>query len=258
MIDQGEASKTQEVVAQKRPRLLFHVSGIGETALEPMKKFGLVANRATLTPRLDIGTYYSAGDCLTFWYPERGEVDHGREARVETPTTELPEHMRGQMLDYISKMDIDDFFKNPQKRFVEQAKTYLPGERLRAVAKGRVFYLESIFPQESSRFISWYMKEGKEMTKEVREALDDMNIVFLDPTLNKAILADDIVRTYVEHNLSEVGDYKRDSKRSLEKKLKTLEEASFEDPVYERYRKMIISGIQRKLASLPTASSEEK
>lgn len=253
----AETPKTQETHQKKRPRLLFHVSGIGDPALESMRRFGLVANSPTLTPRLDIATYYSAGDFLTFWYPQRGEVDHGREESVQTPTQTLTEDMREEMLSEIAKMDIEDFFKNPQLRYVKEATTYLPGRRLGAVAKlGWSRNLEMILPEDSDRFISQYTKHGEEMTERVREELDRMEIKFLDPNLNKDILLNDIMRTYVEHNLSAMGNYARDSKRSLEIKLKTLEDGAFTDPVYERYRRMIISGIQRKLASMPATEGK--
>ncbi len=259
-VDQGEVVKSQETLGVKRPRLLFHVSAVGETAIESMKQFGLVAKGPTLTPRLDIATHYSGGDFLTFWYPARGEVDYGRSHETQTPSLPISDDMKEEMLQTIDKLDMDQFFKNAQERVVKAADSYLPGKRLGAVAKLRYSPppLQLIFPEDPEHFISVFNRREKDMAERVKKALEHMDIQFIDLSLNRDILADDIMRTYVEHNLSALGNYDSDNKASLEKKLRTLEEGNFENRVYERYRKMIISGIKRKLAPLLNNSSEIK
>lgn len=97
-VDQGDVVMPPEPGAFNRPRLLFHVAGTYKEGIGQMKQFGLLSHSPTLTPRVDIGTYYNGGEFLTFWYPQRGEVNHGREGSVQTPTAPVTPEIRADML----------------------------------------------------------------------------------------------------------------------------------------------------------------
>lgn len=253
-IDQGEATKPAENLARQRPYLLFHVSGLGSDAVEPMTKMGLLSKSPTLTPRLDIATYYSGGNLLTFWYPIRGEVNHLRSDSASTPTAPVTAEMKEAMLEDVAKLDIDPWTKEAYTRIIGESRTYLPASRLRAVAKISGVTpprLQMILPEDADDFISLYTEKGPELREKVRNEVNRMKIDFLDPNLTQETLAEDILRTYVEHNLLAMGEYPGGSKKILEKNLHILKKGSFEDPIYERYRKMLIERIQTRIEGIP-------
>ncbi len=85
-----------------------------------------------------------------------------------------------------------------------------------------------------------------------------MEVKYLDPELNEDILAQDIIKTYVEHNLSDLGDYHgypTDTREGLERVIGTLQGGIFDDPVWERYRGMLISRFQKRLVQLSESSN---
>lgn len=252
-IDQVDIPRPVDDLSRQRPHLLFHLSGFGEDAVEPMIKFGLLAKSPTLTPRLDIATHYASGDILTFWYPMNGEVTHLLTEDTSTPTRVVTNEMKQTILEDIEHLNMDQWTKTAYTKIIEGARTYLPGKRLRAVAKiplTQPSRLELLFPEDSDKFISLYTQNGPELREKVKAEIENMNIDFLDPTLTREILADDIVRTYVEHNLLTIGKYPGDNRQILEKNLQVLGNGSFEDPVYERYRTMLVARLQKRLQGI--------
>lgn len=153
---------------------------------------------------------------------------------------------------------MEKWHKDAFKRIIAQARTYLPGERLRAVARVNPgpggTHLEGIFPEDSDDFIRFYHENKDDLAGRVGSALDKMEIEFIDPELNKDILTQDIIKTYVEHNLSNLARYGNTTKKGLEGNIRILEEASFDDPVWERYRRMLVSRFQRRLQALSEPS----
>lgn len=263
-VDSGDLPRPPEQIKASPQRMLFHVATTHEEGIDHMKRHGLLASSPTLTPRVDIGTYYNSGDFLTFWYPERGEVDRGLKETTQTPTLPVTPEKKAIMLKDLEDSNIEEWQKTSFNSVIEQAKTYLPGERLRAVAQFSSINgnpIEWIFPEDSHSFVKYYHENKDDLPSRVREALDKMKVRFLDPTLNKDVLALDIVKTYVEHNLSNLGDYHGypvDTRADLERIIKTLQGGSFDDPVWERYRGMLISRFQKRVQSLPTVPDPGK
>ncbi|MBI4097715.1 MAG: hypothetical protein HY426_01630 [Candidatus Levybacteria bacterium] len=262
-VDQRDLPAPLETAKASSGRMLFHVAGTHEEGIDHMSKHGLLAgNGPTLTPRVDIGTWYNGGDFLTFWYPQRGEVNWGRERDVQTPTLPVTEEKRAEMLRELKGSEYEDWNKDAFRYVIERAKTYLPGERLRAVARSKTMGnpIEWLFPEESHRFIQFYNENKDSLPAKVKKALGKMEVKYLDQELNEDILAQDIIKTYVEHNLSNLGDYHgypNDTGAGLERVIGTLQGGSFDDPVWERYRKMLISRFQKRLAQLPDSPDTE-
>ena len=266
-VDQGDVPKTVENLANGHPRLLFHLSSVGGHAANTMTEFGLLAKSPTLTPRLDIAEYYSAGAerFLSFWYPRRKEVNRGRHARTVTPTLPVTDELRNALSANIDNTDLgqDNWEKPAYKRIIDEAKTYLPGQRLGAVARVSdrdIHHLMWILPDEEGHvqgqwnIISEYTQEKPQLVVQVREILEGIEVDFMDPSLSKDVLADDIVRTYFEHQLLNVGKGP-DNRRSLEYRIDLLNKAPFDEPIYERYRKMLLDQLQRRLSNLPDETS---
>lgn len=262
-LDKGDLPAPLEQAKASPQRMLFHVAGTYEEGIDQMRRHGLLANSPTLTPRVDIGTYYNGGEFLTFWYPERREVNRGREHSTQTPTLPVTLEMKAGMLTDLEDSGIEEWHRTAFRNIIEQARTYLPGERLRAVARSQTQGnpIEWIFPEDYRSFIEFYNENKDNLPSRVKKALDKMAVVFLDPELNKDVLAQDIIKTYVEHNLSSIGGYfrypKSVTRKGLESRIATLQGGRFDNPVWERYRKMLISRFQRRLSQLSSDTGRE-
>lgn len=260
-MDKGDLPAPLEPAKAGPGRMLFHVAGTYQAGIDQMSKHGLLSKSPTLTPRVDIGTWYNGGNFLTFWYPERGEVDRGREDSAQTPTLPVTTEMKAEILKDLEDSEIKDWHKTAFRTIIEEAKTYLPGERLRAVARINSGIggtpIEWLFPEDSQDFIEFYNENKDSLPTKVKEALGKMEVKYLDPELNEDILTQDVIKTYVEHNLSNLGNYHgypTDTREGLERVIGTLQGGSFEDPAWERYRGMLISRFQRRLAQIPDSS----
>lgn len=261
-IDQGDLPKSQEVTSHQKPRLLFNLADNNLSGkVDSMRKLGLLSSSPSLTPSLDMAAHYTpGGEILTFWYPQKQEVDDTRFSEKITPTVAMTDELKASMFQKVNEMDLREGTKELYRGLIGQTTTYLPGERLRAVARGRNFInLMNILPtdngsgrmyvdEEETNLINVYADPQKRETliTNVKKTLEEMEIDFFDSTLNRDILAEDIVRTVFEHvllNAVRQGD------------VPALQAVTYEDPVYERYRKMLVGKFERKPLASPEADS---
>lgn len=244
----SDLPKPRESQSKWKPRLFFHISGTGATGLDSIRRIGLLADKPTLTPLLDVANDYSGGDVLTFWYPKRGEVDQDRSAIVHTPTTEVTPAMKAEMERTVDDLNLDSWQSNAIKRAISGAETYLPSDRLRAFTKlkyGEAGNLLAAMPAEHD-VLEKFATNRAEIVAKVEAKLGTMDLTIIDDSLTKQQLADDITRAYFEHtllNLNNVGSREIAMKASLE----SLQSVTFQEPEYERYRTNLISRFTRKL-----------
>jgi hypothetical protein len=268
-VDQVDLPKPTEGIINRRPRLLFHQTSIPFHGIDSIQKIGLLAKVPVLTPLLDIAIDYTGnGRYLTFWYPQTGEVDRAPNTKV-TPKVTITDDLRKRMIDEINKMDIDPFHKRAYISLVERSSTYLPGSRMRAVAdtetsSQNAISLLSVLPDEKGmmkdpnydndiHILTLYAdaQQRTDLIKKVEEVLNKMEIVFIDPSLTKEMLAEDIVQTYFEHYLLSAGD-SWSSQKSQEENLNRLNSITYDNPVYERYRRILIKRLSNKLRTNQT------
>ena len=149
--------------------------------------------------------------------------------------------------------------KQSYLEMVDRARTMLPNTRLGAiVTPGNMEW-----PRLSSYTISSRMEGYSRKYVSNREAMvnqrEDLlkkaeKIIFIDSNLNIRQLAEDMIRTEIEHYLLNIGyslrlaknskgDISDGTKYTLENSLDELQSVQFQEPAYERYRKMLVSSI---------------
>ncbi len=266
MLDQRKI-ESPDVPQTNRPRLFFHGTQIPH-APQLMHEYGLMSDKPTLSPTLEIVEHFvgpMGGGFLTFWYPRPGEISkkHHRIARLTTP---LPEELRQRALKEILSSDLDDFYKNAYLRIVQRAEIYLPASRLGAAAQPKVYDVMDLGlllspPPDTREVIKIYTMMKKTLNQDVLEILKNMNIVFFFPDLDRQQLAQDMMRTSVDHALLSIGQHVQIDLEKIKKdlhidkfakiihreNLKFLESVVFEEDNYERYRKSLIATMEKLL-----------
>lgn len=244
----SDLPKLKESQFKWKPRLFFHISGTGITGIDSIRKIGLLADKPTLTPLIDVANDYSGGDVLTFWYPKRGEVDQDRSAIVHTPTTEVTPAMKAEMEKTIDDLNLDSWQSNAIKRAILGAETYLPSERLRAYAKlkyGEAGNLLAAMPTEHD-ILEAFATNRAEIVGKIEAKLGNMDLTIIDGSVTKQQLADDMLRAYFEHTLLNLNNF-GSSELGMRASLESLQSVTFKEPEYERYRTYLISRLTRKL-----------
>lgn len=238
-------------------KLLFHGTS-REPNEELMSEHGLLAKSPTLTPRLELALSHAAGDMLTCWYPKRGEVTPVN-LSANTPTTPLTEEDRAQIIEKIEQEHADEWYKTAIIRLVNNAKTILPSSRLGAtvyMGRGQDGRLQMALPSDREDVLKGYKTKKDAWIEKVKNLLDQCEIHAYDEGMNSQRLAEDIVATNFEHKLLKIGHELRYDKKQKDKpidlnmwkkQLAMLQEIEFGDPVYDRYRTILTSGIQNLL-----------
>lgn len=250
-----------EQQAIRRERLLYH----GSTRVEAARliaEHGLLADKVTLTPVLELAMDYArGGETLTCWYPKRGEHSGMGSLGPTQPTTPLTEDQRAEIKAKIEQSDVGNDVKQSYLGIVDRARTFLPNTRLGAiVTPGSNIEWAKLSSFNLSRmedYLKKYVSNREAMVSQKEELLRKAKkIIFIDPKLNIGQLADDMVRTEVEHYLLNIGynlrlaknrkeDVSGDIKYILESYLEELQSVQFQEPEYERYRKMLVSSISK-------------
>lgn len=254
-----EVLNLPESTTNTRPQLLFH--GTRGSREELIAEYGLVANTRTLTPNLELAFKDSSDTgIVTCWKPLKGDVSKDRE-----PTLPISDEQRAEIIEGVLKSDLPD--KEGVVEFVKTAKTILPPSRLIAIGtfpNANKWQLDLHSPSRDQDFLKRYTNNHEELVRSVEKVLGNIRIKFFDPTFNNRLLAEDIVHAWVEHLLLHIGSnlkkdqqdmdkeyFAKDSERFLiDSYLKDLQEVRFREPVYERYRNMLISQISTFLQKL--------
>lgn len=181
-----------------------------------------------------------------------------RRVRKSQPTQVITEDQRKEITAGIEAADFPD--KVNILEFVKAARTILPPSRLVAIGtfprtdKRKLYELAH---NEDLDFLKRYAYEHEDLVKDVEGVLEDIQFKFFDPKFNIRLLAEDVVHAWVEHRLLYIGYnlkrsrqdvdepyFRKDIERfNYEHYLKKLQEVQFQEPVYERYRNMLISQI---------------
>lgn len=260
-----------EPPAGSHTRLLFHLSTLpGEYTESSMAEFGLLSRSPALTPDLDVAQTYTgaAFSTLTFWYPQGHEVDRGRQDSKITPTLPVTDEMKEDMRQKLAETDLgkQSLLRSTFENAIDDARTYLPGKRLRALVRlndDEVTHLKMQLPQRdgsiysdiAGNILTDYPKVKDKIVERVREVLVDNKTVYLDPSLDADQLARDVVRTTFEYALLNVGRYSS-SRSSVQSSIDLLSSAKYDEPVYERYRQRVLRNLQKRLSDLPQEASE--
>lgn len=252
-----EIKTPPETRADLGPKLLFHGTS-REPTEDLVSEHGLLANSPTLTPRLELALDHAAGDMLTCWYPKRGEITPVN-LSAHTPTTPLSEEDRSQIIEAIEREHADEWYKTAMIRLVNNARTVLPSSRLGATVLMRGdldISLKRVLPSSKTDMLREYQAKKEAWAEKIKALLDKCEVHIYSEDMTSQKLAEDIVATDFEHHLLKIGAQLKDAKNrkneSLEKdkwqkQLATLQEVEFGDPVYDRYRTMLTSGIQSLL-----------
>ncbi|MCL5114077.1 MAG: hypothetical protein M1372_02830 [Patescibacteria group bacterium] len=262
MEDTG-ANSTKEAQSFVGTRLYFH----GTSLIQPaslIPEYGLLARTATLTPFLEIAQdhVFSNESLLTFWYPERGEVIKPVLSGT-APSVHFPDSLRAEITERIQNSDLDDFYKKTLLEKVKETTTYLPPSRLRAIAvvtDASVGDLSNELPIDDPMILSKYVNSKDVLIQNLMRKLGKMKIIFLDPELGPRKLAEDMLRTTLEHYLLLIGlevSYAKKydkpelqaNQAALKQKLDQLRKVKFEEPVYERYRQMLVSALSNLVSN---------
>jgi hypothetical protein len=252
-----------EPLKSNKPRLLYHGSTRAEAATF-IAEHGLLADKDTLTPVLELAMDYArGGETLTFWYPKRSEHSQIGSLGPTQPTTPVLEDQRTEIKEKIAQSPLEEEVKQSYLWIVDRARTILPNTRLGAiVTPGTSEWARLSAYTYSSRaedYLKKYVANSEAMVNQREELLNKAkNIIFVDGNLNIRQLAEDMIRTEVEHYLLHIGYTIRSAKNvakyqegakdpslqyELEGYLGQLLSVQFQEPAYERYRTMLISSI---------------
>ncbi len=263
-----EKSATESTSERTSPktRLMFH-GAIGDLKQHIFAEHGLVAqeNSMTLTPRLELALDYTGGGAgmITCWYPEKKDVVK-IESDATLPAGHITEETRKQIIDAINSSDELPDIKEGYIRQMSSATTFLPGNRLRAVISTRSGLqsgLNMVDLNQNRDFLAKYAYYRPELVEKMLFMLKRGNVILIDPTLTLEQLAVDMVTTNFQHRLEDIGREIRgvsrnkedgsfnlaQTKDTLVKRLYELQSVTLDDPVYNRYRQMLISAIQKTL-----------
>lgn len=256
-IDQVDITPPSETIVRERPRLLFHGTSWSYNAPEIMTEIGLLAEHPTLTPSVETARTFLKGGYgfLTFWYPEKNEL-RKQQQFGHSPRLPLDGVIRQEMLKKIDSLNLQDFDRQDFEEFLRDAETYLPSSRLKAVARVEGSDVSDLISRMPSgeRTIPEYAKNQAKIEARIKRVLDRVDIDFLDPDMDTGKLAHDIARSQLEHQLLQMGEridrtaHYPDPVPKLESYLQVLQQTSFEDPVYERYRKILIGRVTKSLS----------
>jgi hypothetical protein len=240
--------KVSPEVDRSRPRLFFHATRSKE-AINLMPEMGLLADKYTLTPSLELALDFvdPGRGFLTFWYPGKQEVI-GKDSAFLLPSTPLNEQNKKKLSNQLLTMEIDDFLKGYLIGLITKSKTYLPPSRLGAIAQADsqvVSELSNALPSDSRDILKKYTKQYPLLMNEIGQILDKTKITFFNPKLDKELLAKDLIRTSLEHGLLSIGR-RLDHSIDLKEDKDILNSVSFDDAVYERYRTMLLTAIERQ------------
>lgn len=266
----GEGTSTPETIEVSRPKLLYH--GTANRYDDLFREHGLFANRHTLTTSLELALDKAPGSSLlTCWYPKKMEIEQMRYSST-MPAIPLSEEKKNQILEEINKKQLDPDWKDIYAGVVNRAKTLLPNSSLGAIIKldhrSRINF-EGLLPSKEPNFLLNYVKRKEVFVANIEKALNDLEVTFFNPDLNRRRLAEDIVRTELEHYLLEYGrsltELRKESKPYLDPQqeqkrwtaaLQELQGVNFQEPVYERYRQNLISRIINYTNSLQAPSKQ--
>ncbi len=249
------------------PNLLYHGTSKYRRAHELLAEHGLLADKPTLTPSLEVALgHLGTVGYLTFWYPKDGEVEPIK-GNSTLPSAPLLEAEREKIRNSIQNYDMSDAEKAPFLYIASTAKTILPNTRLGAIAiigHDRKNELERYLPSRDKDFLKNYINKRDELIADIEYPLRDADITFIDPTMNLRKLATDIVRTELEHYLLNIGrwlewikgqtpgqDYDKGKKQTeWESKLAELQGVVFEEESYEAYRNELVNAVSGFLGEL--------
>lgn len=262
-----ESIATKERTTSVRPGLLFHGTSGFPVTEQLITEHGLLASTYTLTPKCEIALDHVTGSpgFLTFWYPTKKEIQR-MSMHATWPSTLLPDETREEMRRKVEESDLHDFYKKGALGIIDQAKTMLPASKLGAIAalsSNDISWLNLKLPAYQSGFLENYTTRFDDLVDDVQKVLDRAEVKVFDPSLNNKVLSEHIVQTEAEHYLLGIGenlafakaDEKRDKpitpKEQKEaefiKQLEELRGVQFQEPPYERYRTMLISGLESYL-----------
>lgn len=261
-------------VGQERPNLLFHITTMDRAQF--MKEHGMIVdNSYHLTPSLELAVSYrhqkvgGGHPVMTFWYPEKQEIVRSGHPIVTGPSTEVSEGQKDSAIAGIRlNSNLSDDFRTYLIETVKSAEKMLPPSRLKAIITvERYSDLFDNFPREFyenglERYAD--LKERQKLFQEVRACLDGSDVVYLGEGKTLDDLSKDIVRTAVEHDLRTVGwrlqetidgvkskdpNYLNvdDLRTTWSKNKKRFESLHLEEPFYERYRNLLVVGIDKFL-----------
>lgn len=249
-------------------RLFFHGTTLDSAQL--IKEHGLFASAVTLTPSLEmVLKEYTANEdsILTFWRPEKGEVFGN--LKFAMPNKRISPEERSAISEALDKQDMGLDRRRKLLEILDEATSILPLSRLEAIIKMsklvrfRLLGLRGSFYSIAMR----YSNEKNKLLKEVKSALENAEVLFLKPGKTIGDLASDIVKSAVEHELLMTGyQLKKDNSMSTnaleneltknalliewKSKYKGLDSLKFAEPLYERYRIMLLRKINKFLKSL--------
>lgn len=254
--------KESKDAPDRRPRLYYHATGTRQAAFL-MPEYGLLLKEntaATLTPFLEIAQDHLPTDksLLTFWYPKPNEIQKPGTSTFK-PTLPFTDDLRNEALQAVNNSDMDDFFKKPLADLVQYATSYLPPSRLGAIAvtnDREVGWLSVDLPQGDPKVLSEYAVNKEQLIQKMEENLNDMDIKYFDPQLNNRKLAEDMVRTTVEHYMLSLGLEIRfaqgyepellEKRRSvLQRHLDLLKGVELDDSRLDRYRRTLVNALTK-------------
>lgn len=259
-----ESSKKESNISDRGPRLYYHGSGINQAhATALMSEYGLLLKEnivATLTPFLEIAQDYlpTSKSLLTFWYPKPSEIEKPMTS-VTRPMVPFPDDIRQEAIANIQSSDLEDFFKAPLLNLVKTAVAYLPPSRLGAVAvtnENQVGWLSVDLPKGDPKVLTDFAADKEQLIRRVEENLGRMDIKYFDPELNNRRLAEDIVRTTVEHYMLSLGleirfaqgyepDLLAQRRPVLQRHLDRLKGVELGDTILDRYRGVLIKALSK-------------
>lgn len=285
-VDNFEA---QENNTETRSHLFFHGTE-NPHAKKSMPKYGLLATKDTLAPDLEVAFGFmawsetTANNLLTFWYPQKAEVKiPGTYASI--PTQLFPENTRYKAIEDLSRSlpentRLEKIYKRNLLRMVQEATTYLPSSRLAAIASLTENEIETLQSYLHTDFdplgempediLMSYSLRKEEYIHGLEEILKNTEIKFFDPAIDIRILARDIVKRNLEHHLLLTGEKLTSLKKKcmseqsykfhrnvLARNLQILQRVTFDVPTYERYRKILVSGIRNFLQGSSSSTKIE-
>lgn len=282
MDHESPASETAETIQHpellenqfKRVTVLYHGTLNENSKKESLQLFGLFSKGDRSTISADLGTAgiygYSEGHnlLLTIWYPQKQDVtrqppDKNRDVPVPDFAylkRRLAPEEKGNISSQIEDSQIPEHEKEIIKQTLVQSKLILAPDRLGAVISfsDRMVIIEFGNLIEGSGF-ELFTKNRDKLKASALRVLKQAKIEYMRSGLTPEVLADDMVTSGIEYQLISAGYYLQDLKRkdygSINEYWRDwrskLESVTFAEPVYERYRQMLLNKFYRMLGKAP-------
>lgn len=244
----------------RKTTVVYHGASDEHSRAKSIPLFGLFgpSDRVTISTDLGTSTIYGRREgrnlLVTIWHPNKQDFSAMPYTRRDVPTPSLlylkrnlTAEEKGNIRSQIEASQISEDDKGIIVQTLAESSYMLPPDRLGAVISfsdtAPIFGFTKLL---ASSGLELYTKDREKLREGALMMLKQAKTEYLEPGLTLEMLADNMVRSAVEHELLSAGYHLQDNIRHHEGNYwenwkSRLEQVTFSEPVYERYRLKLLN-----------------